>query len=389
MFALPLAVGCAADAPGGGAVVRDSAGIAIIENPSPDTTTVFASLGETPSVVIGEAMGAPEQQLYRVSGGARLSDGRIVIANAGTELRFYDGEGRYQQTVGRRGEGPGEFTGLSQIMVGEEDSLYAYDRGSRRLSILSAEGELVRSHRLEPQQERALSLADRFSDGTFLALTGFSSSDRRDFRQEEVARPRARALRFVPDLSSADTLLEYAGPEMHFRPDRWGGLLLGRVAHVTAHDTLLYVATQEHGFEVVVYGTGGAQQRRIRAATTPAPSAPVVRFLLDSARKALPPEQHTAIEQRYAETPIPELLPPHGRLLVDAEANLWVAEYTPLQQRPRLWTVFDPTGRFAGVVRLPMEGLELFEVGGSHVLARHSDALDVERVMLFELQRKR
>src|SRR5690606_16795253 len=94
--------------------VRDSAGIALGE----DTAAVWPEgggwhLSPEPLVEIGVLDGAPEDQLFRVVGARRLGDGRIVVANSGThELRFYDAQGRHLRSVGREGEGPGEFRGL-------------------------------------------------------------------------------------------------------------------------------------------------------------------------------------------------------------------------------------------------------------------------------------
>ncbi len=52
----------------------------------------------------------------RESETVRLGDGRIVAANSGMlEIRYYDPEGRHLLTVGRNGEGHGEFRTISSI----------------------------------------------------------------------------------------------------------------------------------------------------------------------------------------------------------------------------------------------------------------------------------
>ncbi|WP_419943063.1 hypothetical protein [Candidatus Palauibacter sp.] len=59
---------------------------------------------------IGTAGGDPAYELFRVGGAMRLSDGRIVVANAGTgELRVYDPDGIHLASWGGQGDGPGEF----------------------------------------------------------------------------------------------------------------------------------------------------------------------------------------------------------------------------------------------------------------------------------------
>ena len=95
-------------------VVRDSAGIRIVEN----STGQWESkdqwyLGSAPLIDIGGETGDPNSELYRVVGALRLDDGRIVIANGGShQLRFYDPSGGYVGAAGGRGDGPGEFQGI-------------------------------------------------------------------------------------------------------------------------------------------------------------------------------------------------------------------------------------------------------------------------------------
>ncbi len=90
---------------------RDSAGIAIVENRI-DTAGVRTgwAIDSTPTLAIG-GLDAPEtEQLFCVSGGRRLADGRIVVADGGAaQIRVYGADGTLVVTHGRKGEGPGEF----------------------------------------------------------------------------------------------------------------------------------------------------------------------------------------------------------------------------------------------------------------------------------------
>jgi hypothetical protein len=106
LFAIPLAA-CATDTPERlGAVVRDSGGVRIVENTSPQwLESQQWRLTEEPIVDIGGGDTA-EEQLHRVRGAARLSDGRIVVADGGSqELRFYAPSGEHERSAGGRGGG--------------------------------------------------------------------------------------------------------------------------------------------------------------------------------------------------------------------------------------------------------------------------------------------
>ena len=151
LVAVLFSVGCGAGERGSaGPVVRDSAGIAIVENGEP----IWAAgegwrVLEEPAVDIGVLDGDPVYQLFDARDAARLASGEIVIANRGTqELRFYDAAGRFLRSAGREGEGPGEFRSLVSVAV-VEDSIFAYDIRLNRISVFESTGRFVRSFRLE------------------------------------------------------------------------------------------------------------------------------------------------------------------------------------------------------------------------------------------------
>lgn len=110
-----------------GPVIRDSAGVRIVENHAATWTTPWY-VAEAPSLTIGDITGDSNQELYDVTGALRPGDGRVVVANHGTrELRFYDRLGTYTGSAGGRGSGPGEFESLEWITRFGLDSILALD----------------------------------------------------------------------------------------------------------------------------------------------------------------------------------------------------------------------------------------------------------------------
>lgn len=163
LAALVLA-GCGAGEPvASGAVVRDSAGVAIVENASPEWRRGEEwRLAAAPEVEIGVVEGESAYQLHDVVDAARLSDGRIVVLNAGThELRYYDAEGRHLVSVGGEGGGPGEFRRPSHLFRLPGDSLLVVDASNQRLSLHDSEGRYVTSR-------RAPYVHGRLADGTLI-----------------------------------------------------------------------------------------------------------------------------------------------------------------------------------------------------------------------------
>ena len=66
-----------------------------------------------PMLEIGTLHADTSTDFGTVVGGARFSDGSIVIADAESrQLRYFDASGRFLLAVGREGGGPGEFRQL-------------------------------------------------------------------------------------------------------------------------------------------------------------------------------------------------------------------------------------------------------------------------------------
>ena len=102
------------DSPPSQTQTRDSAGILIVENPSPAPGSRLEwQVSLEPTVSIGTIAGGDDFQLHHVGDALRLPDGRIVVANAGShQLLVFDEAGSYLEAWGRRGEGPGDFRNL-------------------------------------------------------------------------------------------------------------------------------------------------------------------------------------------------------------------------------------------------------------------------------------
>lgn len=373
--------------------VRDSAGIAIVEN----TAAVWPEgggwhLSPEPLVEIGALDGAPEDQLFRVVGARRLGDGRIVVANSGThELRFYDAQGRHLRSVGREGEGPGEFRGLGAIHRYTADSIVAYDFRLRRLSIFDADGGFGRSMALPVIGERTTpQFVGAFDDGTILLRTGRIFSTRDELRTG-VSRDSSVFYRVAADGAVLDTIGVFPGSEAFVYTIENGltvmGLAFGRNAVADVQGLHFYFGAGET-YEVAIHAADGALQRLVRRrfdnlAVTP---QDIERYKQRQLEATTDDNWRRMQERIFAEMPFPATMPAYSRVLADAAGNLWVAEYRrPGDDQPR-WTVFDLDGRMLGTVDMP-QGFSPTEIGSDYVLGTIRDELDVERVRLYELVR--
>jgi len=78
-----------------------------------------------------------EDFLYMPSDIAKDSRGFIYIADSGnSRIQKYDSKGRLLKSIGREGQGPGEFLQIAAIDIDSEDRLHVSDRKNRRMQIL-------------------------------------------------------------------------------------------------------------------------------------------------------------------------------------------------------------------------------------------------------------
>lgn len=112
------------------------------------------SVSGLPLLEIGVREGEEPYQLDRARGSVRLDDGRIVVADGGSqELRFFDKSGRYLKAVGGDGEGPGEFRFPARVRKVGGDSLLVWDQRLQRVSFFDLQGEFLGAETIRPTPE--------------------------------------------------------------------------------------------------------------------------------------------------------------------------------------------------------------------------------------------
>ncbi len=382
-----------------GPVVRDSAGVRIVEN-GLSVRTLGWHVVQPASLSIGSATGSPNQQLYQVVGASRLADGRVVVANGGTlELRFYGGDGQFLTRVGRRGGGPGEFQSLEWIARLGSDSILALDVLSHRVSYFDIDGRFGRSVRLEPSAEipgpRPVGF---FADGSMLATHGlYVLGAELPIRSE---RDQEGLFRYMPDGKTVERVGSFPGPERDIvttRPATSTGAPrverrprpFGRKTVFAAAGDRFYVADNE-AYEIRVYSVDPVRLLQIvRKEYVPVPVTDddLRRYrdsVLASRSGAARRIELSSFENR---PPPPRSMPAYApEIHLDPYLNLWVRDLSGRGDPNSWWSVFAADGSYVGSVEMPA-GLGIFEIGEDYLLGLRRDELDVEYVELYELIR--
>ena len=82
--------------------------------------------------------------------------------------------------------------------------------------------------------------------------------------------------------------------------------------------------------------------------------------------------------------PFPETMPAYeSDWITDEDGNLWVPEYKLLTEQPSS-AVFDPEGRFLGVVDTPVGG-RITDIGPDFVLGVWTGEMETEQVRMYRL----
>jgi len=123
-------------------------GIVIVRNPgNPMHDGEILTLEEDLS--IGQDNEKAEYLFSRVNGITVDNEGRIyVVDDSDSNIRVFDKNGGYLRTIGRKGQGPGEFERPLYIQITADDELYVVDYSGARAVYFSLEGDYLRQEPL-------------------------------------------------------------------------------------------------------------------------------------------------------------------------------------------------------------------------------------------------
>jgi hypothetical protein len=397
--ALPVLLAACGDSPARTtttAVVRDSAGVAIVENPAETGDSLAWRIASRPELDVGGGA-TPSEQLFQALAATRRPDGRVVVANAGThELRFYAPDGRHLLSAGREGDGPGEFRHLGWVGLLSGDTLAAWDDVQGRLSVFDPRGRFVRAFTSTGLPGIFPQLHGAFADGSVVLATGMDLA--RLPAAGQVWRDTAAYVRVGLAGERLGDLGRFPGTEQFaaMPPGGRGNFIVNtrpvaRRTVTAVRGDRLYVGTGDR-YEVAVYDASGKLERLIRKEHR---SLAVTGKDREDYRASLvnlggPGDEQARREaQRMLEAaPYPDAMPPYTGLRVDPDGYLWVEEAVRPGERGAgvPWSVFDPEGRLLGSLRMP-PALYVMEIGHDYVLGRARDENDVEHLRLYRLER--
>ena len=365
--------------------VRDSVGIKVITASVSDR--IYARLSTVPVLSIGVIEGPEALMFSNVKSAAWNADGNLVIADFGSgQIRTFSSEGELMRTVGRQGEGPGEFLALSGAWPGVDGDVVAMDERLRRITEFGPSGEVVRVSRLEGVADAGM-LRPRGPGGTRSVFSSITTAAQ--LSDGATIRPPVLFVRHRLDGTMLDTVAQVPGYastaknvngnlQVLFVP-----LSSGPTATATGDGIAI---TGGDLYEVRFFDTNGSLSRIIRLSESPPALAD---HHMDAWLNAMAGENADAdtkrrTRERYEGVSLPATLPAYTDLVVADRGDLWARRYSLLGAATARWDVFGADGRYEGRVDLQAT-LRVMAVTDSQLLGIDRDALGVERVQVWKV----
>jgi len=344
--------------------VRDSAGVAIVENTIQGLWTQSSGWTLEEELRIGGLGGELPYQFGQVGAIAVDSKGHIYVPDTqAQEVRVFSASGDYLRTVGRPGSGPGELgPGASVVLISLGDTLLVPDVRNRRINRYAPDGRSLGSVPLEPEKGRPMRYHLNSTGGMAVQVRPMGLPN------DPATDPTDAVVLVEPSGVFGDTILRiptgglFEGPGVHyFTPEPWWD--------VTDSLTVLYGMNNE--YRIGYFDGSGSLERVVSMPSDPNPITDrdiraffsyLDRAWLDSGVSP------SALAARHQRVHFAEFLPIFASFNTGYRGSLWVQ---PVQAPGLLsdeeielynfvedfgsteWDVFDREGRYLGKVKMP------------------------------------
>jgi hypothetical protein len=252
-----------------------------------------------------------------------------------TAIKVFDAQGKYLRTIGRKGDGPGEFEMVGDMTILPDGRLLVTDYQARRTSFFSPDGQFLSSFQwkkffariyLATSSSCTLSETTVSEQGTELWVKTI------DFNGEEIGSFGKFTFPEMKRLQLGDGMIATSvpwTPSSVFAGDR--------------KNQWLYHCLNDK-YLIEVYGQQGKLIRKIERPYEP---VPVTDEDINKIKARFADRPDSPGAKLYAQMEFPKVKPVAERLLVDSEANLWVEtneEKKEGEKSFRAYDIFNPDG---------------------------------------------
>lgn len=356
------------------------------EGPVPEGTPL--EISEQPRLSVGVVEGDTLRQFHGVVTPFLLPNGTLAVPlSDAAVIRLFGPDGDFIQTLGRPGEGPGEFSSLSAAWP-RGDTIEAFDNQLRRITRFLPDGT-VEVVSLEPAGAAQGAVPRGLPEGWVLFGVESAGLGRRD----EVA-----VHGFYRDGSHLGEIARVEGMRRLRTPAITGPDPLSPKWVIAARGGRVYVA-ETLTPTLRVLDLEGQLRREISwepgRSMTPEEAFGAV---VSAAARRAGPDEAAETRRRLRAFPVPDRVSAFWDVTVDAEGFLWVRPFDPTQHSPALggfrgageggrWLILSSSGMRVGSVKVP-DGLEPTHMARDAVVGIRRDELGVESVSVHSLERQ-
>lgn len=331
-----------------------------------------------PELRIGAVEGGGPDVFGRIRNLIPSDDGGVwVFDGQASELRRFDKDGNHAVSVGRQGQGPGEFSGNAcahpgangEVWVETETNWHRFDPTGQLLGTFPTPSRI------------ACAVRTWLPDGRYLAADGGFDWETKEMRSYFVIH------KWTGDrLVAVDTV---PGPE-HPKPEMVTFVSPSGNSRSTDYLPFAHVpsARLEREGQFWVWDGGGAYDirlqslsgdtiRRVRRDYTPVQIDGEVR------QRAIDAFQRPGWkpETDFDPSRVPSIYPPFSSARLAADETVWVERQAGDEQT--IWEVFSADGGYLGAVRIPetLTGISMRDIATDHVWGIVRDELNVQYVV--------
>lgn len=348
-------------------------------------------LSQSPTIEVGRSGIA----LHRVVDADLLSSGELAIADAGNgRILIVSPHGQLLRTLGRTGEGPGEFRSLYRMFV-SHDTLVAYDVGLSRVAIYLADGMHVRTRSMPQHNGQPVLFRDALSVTRYIGsapvrsstVTSGLSLDSIAVLTVDVATGNVGHI-MTRQWQHMLTVIHGNGST------RYGTPFLGQTQIAAVAWRIVIVPRDGSGIEIVEPGTALPKRIPLPMSRRPFDRSVVASHrdsllaVMNRARTHFPGAADRVREAFGQGFPVPagEHRPLIQKMTV-VGSDLWLQSIPEAKDAGTTWYILDPANaRLAGRISLPRDWTVL---GGNDrmVVIKARDDLDVEYVRVYSVIR--
>ncbi|HET8701526.1 MAG TPA: 6-bladed beta-propeller [Nitrococcus sp.] len=305
--------------------------------------------------------------------------GRVYVAmGSPAAIKVYDRDGEYVRSIGRDGEGPGEFR--SAMITILHDTLVVQDYQLRRLSLFDTAGQYLTSWRSACCMRHSVR-----SDAAGLIYVAAMGSYNPDLSRIQYSMIRYRLNGTVVDTLRLPESPPIPGVEVSSE---------GHRGYFYLPDTpqTAYTAAPAGGvlygwsgrYQLVESRTGGDTVRVLGRAWTPMP----IREAKREALLKMMTEDNAAVAAQVKLSDMPETEPAFGWwIATDGRGDIWLSQPAGTDTLASHFDVFDSTGVYLGAVRGPLSARDPELWIGDEAYALTETGEGLPEVVRFRIER--